>query len=91
MRAFNVVAEARGARTVSDEEVGRLRRSATLGRPLPEDVEADPTYGRAILLRRFAGRSRLTIFDGGHVGIPAAACSWLERQQRVVTGNSMSR
>ena len=47
--------------------------------PHPDDLETDPTYGRAIYLRRAAGAARVTIFEGGHEILPDAALAWLEQ------------
>jgi len=35
-----------------------------------------------IYLRRYAGPSRVTIFEGGHEGIAAAAIEWLDQHRR---------
>jgi len=42
------------------------------------DTLPDPSFGRRIFLRRRAGPARVTIFDGTHEGIPAAAIAWFE-------------
>lgn len=84
IRAFNVIAKAQNAPEVSPAEVAQLQETGYLEHPLPQDTVEDPTYGREIRLRRTAGPSRLTIFDGGHEGLPTAACAWLEGQQRKV-------
>jgi len=76
--AFNVLAAARGEATVSAEEIGLLAQEE----PLPTDEEQDAAYGRAIHLRRHAGPSRVTIFEGGHEGIAAAGCAWLAHHQK---------
>ena len=76
--AFNVLAETLGAHPVTREEIETLSREQA-----PEtNEEEDETYGRKIHLRRYAGRSRVTIFEGGHEGIAAAGCAWLEKQER---------
>ena len=41
--------------------------------------ESDSDYGVPIYLRKEAGRSRLTIFEGAHDMIPRAAFAWLRR------------
>jgi poly(3-hydroxybutyrate) depolymerase len=76
--AFNVLAEALGAPPVTQEEIDTLSREELLS----TDEEQDATYGREIHLRRYAGPSRVTIFEGGHEGIAAAGCAWLEKQER---------
>lgn len=76
--AFNVLARAWGALEVTPEEIGRL----TAEQPLASDEEQDATYGRTVYLRRYAGPSRVTIFEGGHEGIAGAACAWLAKHAR---------
>ena len=84
LRAFNVVAKANGLAGVSDEEMQQLWTDGKLKQPQASDREADPTLGREVRLRRVAGSARVTIFEGGHEGLPAAACAWLEQQKRAV-------
>jgi poly(3-hydroxybutyrate) depolymerase len=73
--AFNAVAEARERKPVKDKLTAKLsRRDASLR---PKNLDA--SYGRAIYLRREAGPSRLTIFEGGHEMLPEPACEWLAR------------
>ena len=55
-----------------------------LKQPQPSDTVKDPTYDRALHLRRTAGPSRVTIFEGDHEGLPLAACAGLSSQRRVV-------
>lgn len=91
LRAFNVVAQAGGHETIPETEMDRLWEQGRLTPPQPGDEAADPTYGRAIRLRRQAGAARVTIFDGGHEAFPGAACAWLARQSRPIrqeTGTS---
>lgn len=76
--AFNALAEAQNTASVSGEELEMLL--SWQSRPLPG--EEDKTYGRVVHFRRHAGRSRLTIFDGGHEDLPHAACAWLEQHAR---------
>jgi pimeloyl-ACP methyl ester carboxylesterase len=70
--AFNALAEALGTPPVTDDELVRLLRREYDG---AERVD-DPTYGRTVYFRRTAGRSRVTLFDGGHEDLPTAACTW---------------
>ena len=76
--AFNRIAGALGADPVSPDVIHRL----SLERPLDTSEEQDATYGRRIYLRRYAGPSRVTIFEGGHEAIPEAACAWLATHAR---------
>jgi dipeptidyl aminopeptidase/acylaminoacyl peptidase len=83
LEAFNVLAGAVGAAGVSDDEIEQLSRpDGRLSNPQPSDQTADPALGRAIHLRRHAGASRVTIFEGGHEGIATAAVAWLEKHSR---------
>lgn len=80
--AFNVIANSGKRPTVSRREIDELWKAGKLSNPKPGDRVKDDTYGRTILLRRTAGPARVTIFDGGHEGLPKAAASWLARQRR---------
>jgi poly(3-hydroxybutyrate) depolymerase len=82
LRAYNVVAAAQQQPVVSEAEIDELWVAGHLGKPQPADTAADPTYGRDILLRRTAGTARITIFDGTHEALPAAACEWLASKSR---------
>jgi len=78
--AFNLVAAAQGAPVISEEEIAQLSRpDGRLDRPLPGDQAEDPMFGRAIYLRRTAGKARVTIFEGGHERLARAAAQWLSR------------
>ena len=56
---------------------------ATAPAELAAEREDDPDYGeKAVLFRRTAGPSRVTIFAGGHEGIAQAAVNWLARQRK---------
>ncbi len=81
--AFNEIAKAVDAELVSDEEIRQLSQpDGRLERPRPSDQVADPVLGRKIFLRRCAGKSRVTIFEGGHEGLPGSAITWLEKHVR---------
>ncbi|MEZ6124315.1 MAG: prolyl oligopeptidase family serine peptidase [Planctomycetaceae bacterium] len=82
LKAYNVLAAAQGAPTVTDVEMEQLWTDRKLKLPTDEDTVTDATLGREIRLRRTAGASRVTIFEGGHESIPAAACEWLANQHR---------
>lgn len=77
---FNVIAEAQGEVKISADEMAALAAEQTLRPP----AEQDETYGRVIHLRRTAGSSRVTIFEGGHEGdaLAETACQWLEKHQK---------
>jgi dipeptidyl aminopeptidase/acylaminoacyl peptidase len=83
LEAFNFLADAMGAARISEEEIEQLSRpDGRLSDPQPSDQMVDPGLGRAIHLRRHAGASRVTIFEGGHEGIAKAAVEWLEKHSR---------
>jgi hypothetical protein len=45
------------------------------------DTVADESYGaRTVLFRKQSGQTRLSVFDGDHEMIPAAAIDWLSRK-----------
>lgn len=79
LEAFNAAAEAIGASPVTEAEIEQISAgvAARLRSPKPGDVGRDPVWGRAYYLRRRAGDVRVTIFEGGHEGIPAAQADWL--------------
>lgn len=83
LNAFNRVAEASGGQPISQQEIEQIGRpQGRLEQPRPSDLHGDPTYGRAIYLRRQAGNCRATIFEGGHERLDRAAIQWLERQRK---------
>ena len=83
LRAFNAVARARGLDGVDDLEMAALSRpDGRLPHPRPSDREVDPALDREIHLRRHAGPSRVTIFEGGHEGIDKAAIAFLAQHER---------
>lgn len=82
--AFNVLARATNAAEITPAEMNQLMASplARLSAPKASDLVTDPSFGREIVLRRAAGRSRVTIFEGGHEGIAGAAIAWLRQFHR---------
>ena len=81
--AFNLIAKANKQPGVSKEEIKLLSTpTGRLTNPLDSDMETDEALGRDIHMRRYAGNSRLTIFEGGHEGISSAAISWLEKHKK---------
>ncbi len=79
---FNELAKVQKLPLVSAREIDELWTNQKLTTPGKSDQGIDPTYEREIFLRRTAGKCRVTIFDGGHEGLPHAACEWLSHQQR---------
>lgn len=81
--AFNAIAKANEAVLISDDEISQISRpDGRLENPLHSDQVIDASYGRQIYLRRHAGAARVTIFEGGHEGIAAAAIHWFEMHPR---------
>lgn len=76
--AFNVIAETLGVPGVSQSRINALSQEWI---PVEAPV-VDPTYQRAIHLREVAGKARITVFEGGHEGLPDAAFFWLAQQQK---------
>ncbi len=77
--AFNAIAVAVGSMLISADEIKQL--SVDHGRlrmPMETDEQFDASFGRQIYLRRTAGNSRVSIFEGGHEGIAAAAMAWFD-------------
>lgn len=87
LRAFNVIANAHKTQTVSEPEIEQLWSEQSLLNPRPADVAADSKLGRDVLLRRSSRQARVTIFDGGHEGLPLPACDWLSRHSRLAVVN----
>jgi hypothetical protein len=83
LRAFNVIADALGAVPVTENEIDELsRENGRLVQPLASDTLPDPAFGRALFLRRWAGATRVTIFEGGHESLPPATIDWFIRHIR---------
>ena len=87
LRAFNAICRGLQQPEISESEIRQLVQQRQLQKPTEADGAEDAELGREIFLRRRAGSSVVTIFDGGHESLPAAALAWLSRQQRsAVTG-----
>jgi|688.fasta_scaffold00110_58 hypothetical protein len=80
--AFNVIAKANGTPVVSDDEIAQLWEAGKTAVPQAIDHVEGQTFGREILLRRTSRLARLSIFRGGHEGLPEAACQWFDYQER---------
>ncbi|WP_339733574.1 prolyl oligopeptidase family serine peptidase [uncultured Gimesia sp.] len=82
LRAFNALAEKNQTTPISKAEMQQLWDHGKLKTPHSTDQEIDETYDRDIHLRRNSGQARVTIFEGGHEGLPEPACEWLSKQSR---------
>lgn len=79
LEAFNVIASANGEKVITEEEIIQLSvDDGRLEMPTAEDRGFDATFGREFYLRRTAGSSRVTIFEGGHEGIANATMAWFD-------------
>jgi poly(3-hydroxybutyrate) depolymerase len=84
LEAFNKLAAARRAPIIRENEIVQLsRRNGRLETRTASDIQVDPAFGREIHLRRHAGASRVTIFEGGHEMIAGAAAKWLSQHRKV--------
>ncbi len=83
--AWNEIAKANEGEQIPSDDIARLNtlggQQAELNDKLKQ-LSVDTQLGRKVVLRRMAGKSRVTIFDGGHEGIAPAACDWLSQQIR---------
>lgn len=77
LAAFNEIAAAHGTEQVTEAEMQQLWTQRKLTTPQKSDQETDKLLGREILLRRTSNHARVTIFEGGHESIPAAAIEGL--------------
>ena len=85
LRAFNELAQANGRpeAVIDEQAIERFETGETVPPELASEREDDPDYGNnQVLFRRSAGPARVTVFEGGHEGIPRAACDWLSRQHK---------
>jgi poly(3-hydroxybutyrate) depolymerase len=79
INVFNRIAEARGDQPVTEIEISQLSRPGKLEPARAGDEGFDRTFNRKYFLRRYSGKARLTIFDGGHEGIASATIAWFEK------------
>jgi len=85
LRGFNILADANGygEKQLAEQQIEWFDREESVPAELAAEREDDPDYGeKAVLFRRTAGPSRVTIFAGGHEGIAQAAVNWLARQRK---------
>ncbi len=80
LRAFNAVAAAEDR--IGDDEIAHFVEQAAVPPGLCGNFH-DPLYGdKRVLFRRQSNNARVTIFDGGHEIIYAAALSWLANRKK---------
>ncbi len=77
--SFNEIAAELGEPQITAREILELsRHDPRLDNPQESDLVTDASFGREIFLRRHAGRTRVTIFEGAHEGLASAALAWFE-------------
>jgi dienelactone hydrolase len=80
LNAFNLLAAE--ADRLAEADIQYLVEKAEVPPHLQRKIE-DPLYGGNVpLLRRTSGKTRVTIFKGGHQIVVRAALSWLQKQQK---------
>ncbi|HIG80075.1 MAG TPA: hypothetical protein EYQ62_00165 [Verrucomicrobiales bacterium] len=80
--AFNLLAAAKDR--LGADLISEFVKTAKVPAALKGQAPVDVAYGKkAVLFRRQSGAARVTIFQGGHEIIPAAALHWLAKQQRI--------
>lgn len=84
LRAFNAIAKGQGTELISETDIEELLNKKLLTSSSAEHSSLDTSLDRKVHLRRLSGPSVVTIFEGGHESIPAAAFEWLSRQKRRV-------
>ena len=85
LKAWNIVATARKAAVIGDDEMDQLWTGGRLKKPGDGENVKDAEFDRLVHLRRLSGPSRVTIFEGGHEGLSGPACAWLARQKRLTS------
>lgn len=80
LRAFNLLAAEKDR--ISEKDIEYFVTHARVPLHLQEAI-SDATYGeKKPLFRRTSGKTRVTIFDGGHEIVYEAALNWLEQQKK---------
>ena len=71
------------ANQITEQEILEFTGHRRVPESLKRSDLSDPLYKeKQPLFRRTAGKARITLFDGGHEGIPLAGLNWLDQQQR---------
>ncbi len=66
--------------TITEDEIQQLsQRNGRLKAPQEGDELLDEAWGRQIYLRRQSGNARVSIFEGGHEGLPSAMMDWFKQ------------
>jgi pimeloyl-ACP methyl ester carboxylesterase len=79
-KAFNAVADPNDR--ISDGDIRYFNDKSEVPPHLRQTID-DPTYGQnKALFRKVSGKTRLTIFDGGHRMNQHAALTWVSKQKK---------
>lgn len=85
LKAFNLLAKTAGKpqQTLTTQHIQFM----TVQRKIPKDLASETVQEdgriRPVVFRRKSGRSRVTIFEGGHEGDMPTAIRWLAKQRKV--------
>lgn len=84
LHAFNALATAAKLpeKIIPDAQIDFMVREQKIPAEIAGEREDDPERQKAVLFRRTAGSTRVTIFEGGHDSESDAAVAWLARQRR---------
>ena len=77
--AFNALAKANDEPAFSDQEIEQWCQP---NEAASEGLPQDDVWRRAVHLRKRSGHVRVTLFEGGHEGLPLAALEFLGQHQR---------
>lgn len=78
LNAFNVIAHDRDK--ISAEDIEYIVKNESIPSGLAKSCRQDPSLGRKIHFRRQSGNARITLFEGEHECLTAAAVQWLAKQ-----------
>lgn len=80
LEAFNALVDSKDR--ISEADITYIVKNATLPSHLQMTIN-DPAYGsKHVIFRKQSGKTRITLFDGGHEIIYEAAIDWLRPQSR---------
>lgn len=81
IRAYNELVKAAGksGEMIPEDIITYIEKEERIPKSIKSETSEDPAYGRAILLRRTSGLSRLTLFEGGHEILYDAVFRWFEQ------------
>ena len=79
INAFNALAQAGGYPVISKEEIDEALEPESIdGKLKGNESIIDSTLGKRIFFRRQVGKYRITIYEGKHEWVPAAAIQWFD-------------